>query len=622
MRWGYIIPRALLLGALWAFFAFGFDPVLRIVAVSGAEQAVGAKVDIESVRTGFSPLSVSVRGVRVANKNAPGTNLIEFESLALGVSGAELAHKSLIVEEGELRGLKWGTPRSDSGLLPESPNQKTGADEEAAKSSQSKLVADTEAQAAALFSGIAGNLEKGLDPRQFETVRLGDELEKRWNGNFTQLETQARDLKSEIDDIERIVKSHDGNKLERLDAYRRAIGESQDALKRIQQLKTEVDSEKQQSRSDFANFNQARERDLTKIRDEANLFQSDPQQLVEFLLGPELEQRGKEAVQWIRWARDHYHGTAQRPPTVRQRGEFIEFQHQMARPRLLVKLLKISGNAEFNAQSFDFTGMLTGLTSNPELLGEPIVLQLNSEGGVEFDLKAVADYTRPDAEPQHSVVCSYSTEQVSPLRMGDEKSLLIDVAAKKLVCHAEIKLVGEHLSGQIHLEEQQASLTPTLGGQLAKLPPPAMDSIHDTIGAIRGVQATLHLDGTLESPRFQIESDLGQQVAAGIGAAFTHQLDAGREKLAAQLNDQADKQTNRLKDLFRQKSKGLSDQLAVNETQVNQLMKQLTGGRLAELDQPLSKGLDALKGGKGSPAADVKPAVDEVQDDLKKLFRR
>src|SRR5262245_36220869 len=100
MRWGYIVPRVILVAAIWAFFTYGFDPTLRLGAVFSAQKGVGAKVEIGAIKTRFNPLSLLASNVAVANRNAPGTNLIEFESLSLELSGAGLARKALIVDEG------------------------------------------------------------------------------------------------------------------------------------------------------------------------------------------------------------------------------------------------------------------------------------------------------------------------------------------------------------------------------------------------------------------------------------------------------------------------------------------------------------------------------------------
>ena len=37
MRFGYLLPRLIILGAIWAFFAFAFDPLLRLSLVAGGE---------------------------------------------------------------------------------------------------------------------------------------------------------------------------------------------------------------------------------------------------------------------------------------------------------------------------------------------------------------------------------------------------------------------------------------------------------------------------------------------------------------------------------------------------------------------------------------------------------
>jgi len=79
MRWKYIVPRAVVLAALWGFFAFGFDPLLKHEVVVEGQSAVTAKVDVATIQTSFFPPAISVTGVRVANHGKPGTNLVEFE---------------------------------------------------------------------------------------------------------------------------------------------------------------------------------------------------------------------------------------------------------------------------------------------------------------------------------------------------------------------------------------------------------------------------------------------------------------------------------------------------------------------------------------------------------------
>ncbi len=93
------------------------------------------------------------------------------------------------------------------------------------------------------------------------------------------------------------------------------------------------------------------------------------------------------------------------------RGEEIVFAHEAELPKVLIKLLKISGRGELHDQPLEFTGTLTGLTSNPVLCGQPAVLQMKADGPADVDLKVEFDYTNPDAEPSHEVWLSYADGQ-------------------------------------------------------------------------------------------------------------------------------------------------------------------------------------------------------------------
>ncbi len=188
---------------------------------------------------------------------------------------------------------------------------------------------------------------------------------------------------------------------------------------------------------------------------------------------------------------------------------------------------------------------------------------------------------------------------------------------------AQLKLVGDSLTGKLQFRQQPAVLTAKLGSDMSQVPPQAVEAINDIFAGIKDLQGVLQIDGKLDDPHLTIESNIGQQVANGMSAALAHQLGQGREVLAGKLNDQAAQHTDNLKSLFKQKSQGLTSKLNFNEQQVTQLTQQMTGGRLAELDKAAGKPLDLLKKPSGpSQPADAGNAGDEIKGDLKKLFRR
>lgn len=118
MRWTYLLPRAILIGLVWAFFHYGFDPVLRRGMIYSGQRAARAKVEIAGLQTTFFAPTVKASNVQIADRKHPGTNLVEFADLHAKIEGLPLLKRSYIVEEASVAGLQWGTQRADSGLLP------------------------------------------------------------------------------------------------------------------------------------------------------------------------------------------------------------------------------------------------------------------------------------------------------------------------------------------------------------------------------------------------------------------------------------------------------------------------------------------------------------------------
>jgi uncharacterized protein (TIGR03545 family) len=625
MRWRYIVPRVILIATVWAFFTFALDPLLERGLVGAGQSAASAKVDVAGVKTTFFPPSAAVGKVHVANHARPGTNLIEFDSLEMKFEGSPLLRKLFIVDEGELTGLRWGTAREDSGLLPETPAQ-TEEREKANANQASSLDSEWAARAKTIFSGLTDRAKTTVDPQQFESVRLGQDMSKRWTASFNSIETRSDDLKKQIDGIKAKVTSNSGNKLERLESYRTAAADSNRLLQEIKQLKADLDAQKQQARTDFAAFKQAREHDLAKIQDAKNLLKMDPQQLTEYLLGPELHRQLNEALQWTKWAKDHFIKKPDEPQPNRLGGEDIVFPRKPELPRFLIKSLRVSGAGDVHGQQLEFSGTVTGITSDPVIYGQPVVVQLTGDGAGDLDLRAEFDYTKPGVDPTHHVLISYTTPNPGDSHLGSDEALALTVSSGKLVSHAEMTLVGDVLHATLNLQLDPASLALKNGGKSSQLEQHVTTALADIVAGIHAVHADLVLDGPIENPKWTIKSDLGPQIAGGMGQALSHELAAGKQELAAKLDQTLSQQSGQLQNLFKQQSQLLAGKLNLNETELQQLAQQVTGGRLSELEKNITKPLDALKKpldpAKPPTGADLKQEEEAIKNSVKGLFRK
>ncbi len=89
-------------------------------------QAVGARVDLDAARVGLREGTVSLRGLAVTDPGAPMTNLFEAEEIILDLGLLAALERKVVIDTMAVRGLRFGTPRTTSGALPEGAG---GADE-------------------------------------------------------------------------------------------------------------------------------------------------------------------------------------------------------------------------------------------------------------------------------------------------------------------------------------------------------------------------------------------------------------------------------------------------------------------------------------------------------------
>src|SRR5262249_7916495 len=151
------------------------------------------------------------------------------------------------------------------------------------------------------------------------------------------------------------------------------------------------------------------------------------------------------------------------------------------------------------------------------------------------------------------------------LNLGDENSLAVKVAGDKLTCRAELKLVGEALSGKITVQESPAHVTARFGGKEGAGNPHLNEAGAEPLCRIGEIVAQMQISGTLTAPKWTIQSNLGRQVAGGLGSALSKQFEGQRAALASQLDQQLRQHSGRLQDIYKQNMQGITAQLNGHE---------------------------------------------------------
>lgn len=611
MRWSYILPRVILLGLVWAFFKYGFDPLVHRGMIYSGQRAAQAKVEINGLSTTFFAPSIKASGVQIANRKKPGTNLIEFTDLRGNLESAALLKKSFIVEEATLSGLRWGTQRADSGLLPgDEPTETDDSHSELLDNLKMQLLANGKDW----LAGLAERAKLDFDPQQFETVRLGQELEERWPKEFGEYEAQFKALKAEIDQLRKALKVKGGNELEKIDRYAKAAQEAERMLHELEQIKPKLQETMQQAKDDLLALNEAKSNDLNKLKEKADLLRLDPNEVSELLLGPQLTNRLETAIGWAKFLKERIQLATDEPKPERMRGETILFRRKQELPLMLVRLLNVDGQGDFNGEQLAFKGAISGITTNPKIHGKPIIVRLDgisidgvnsgelgnntsattlanasnspdakpttesaaknsaNNSAVEkltVNLKAVFDYTK--AVPEHELSVVYKEPKGSEQNLGKPESIQLAMTSRATNCRADLKMIGDDLSGDLNFQQALDAVTAKLGTKRFKNDEMVLAVVRDVASSVNKIDAHMKLSGTALKPHFKLKSNLGADLSSGLNTAFARQLEDGKRKLVARFDQETTKQSAKLTSLYNEQFEKLTSQLGLNKTEIQEI---------------------------------------------------
>ena len=117
IRWKALVPTAAVLGAVALLLILFLDTWVKWGLENSLEAVFGAKVEIAFVDVRLRESALRLKGVRIADRSAPMTNLVELGEAVFDGRALPLLEKKFVVEDASLTGLRFGTPRKTSGAL-------------------------------------------------------------------------------------------------------------------------------------------------------------------------------------------------------------------------------------------------------------------------------------------------------------------------------------------------------------------------------------------------------------------------------------------------------------------------------------------------------------------------
>jgi len=517
MRWGYLIPRLIIVAIIWAFFALGFDPLLRYSAQHSLQAITDAKADVDVVETGFFPPRGSVRRVALASADKPGTNLVEFDEMKFHLAGGPLLRRSYVVDEAVVTGVRFGTSRNDNGQLErvDDPDADTGPVIPEWMSEKLKNMGDE------WLENFTQQAKAQVDPNRLETYRVGNEIYVKWDGRFSEINLKIQTTKQQLDALEKQIKAaKEGETLEQVQNYLQAAQNADLLIRDSNQFfLTYRNSLPQEIAQDFKRLDQAQINDRENIAYTIQMLKPDARRISESLIGEEMYVQLQQMLTWVEFIRGYLGDVKQPPAPERYRGRTFEFPLLNPTPKLLCKKMLIDGELMLSNVPTPFRAVLTDVTSDPKLHGRPALLQVSTAGELPVQLVIRHDATTDIATTD--LTADFMDQKEQHLRAGKQDGDMLTASLRNMRWKAQVTLVEDQIQGQIDVASDFGS------GQFQTKTPYAAalaGVAEDTLASIQTLNARLTLNGPVLKPDVQMTSDIGQKVVAGFETAFAANL--------------------------------------------------------------------------------------------------
>ena len=573
MRWTYVIPRLIIVGLLWGFLAYGVDPLLRYSTVQSLQTVTGAKVDVAELQTTYFPPSLSIRNMALASASRYGENMVEFDEMHVKFELHSLSRRRFVIEDAHIDGLRFDTRRSDDGQL------EITEEPERVDSAPSWITEKLTDLGDEWLSNMEAQIKSQLDPNSFETYSIGIGIYQKWDLHFEELVEQAKALEPRAKALKQdFANAKKGDTLKQIEQYLMVAQEAELLVLDAQAFRDDLKGIVPEVREDFKSLNDARMRDQERVKHTLALLKPDPVRISQALLGETMYLRLQEILSWVETIREYQHGLHDQIQPPRRPGRDFEFRAANPLPDFLLKNLRLTGTMSINSETVPFKALLTDVTEDPMLLGRPCVMSVSADGSRPLQLKVTYDATHEI--PVSEMLADFRDTNAIPLRAGKAEKACLQAVLNDVTWQSRLVIVEDRIEGHLAIDSRLDQLSFTANDDVR---PEIVAAVNDAFSNLQTLNATVQISGTLRQPNIELHSDVGEQVASGVKIAFTHQLEAAKEKLMDEVTDYADEHIQTLKNRFAAEYTRLLDDNAdlISQTsEVHTLVASLRSGNM------------------------------------------
>lgn len=598
IRFEAIVPSAIVVGVIVAYFILFFDAHLKAGIEWALTRGNGAEANIASLKTSFTGGTFEMKGLELTDPKRPTHNRLGVGEVAFGFSWDAALRAKLLVELARVSAIEMGSQRRRPGkvLPPEPPGEGSKLWERAKQQlMESSLGGFADVLKGVDPSQLLGSLDKLRSVARVDELRAQvDQKEKEWKALIATLpgEKDIAQIQAKIGAL-----SAGGSPAEipsKLNQARALIGEADGKIKTVAQVSSQVSSDAQKFSSSVGEIDGLVKKDREEIEKKLKLPSLDPKQLARDLFSPMITERmaQAQAIQaQVRQYMPQKQAAAAEPKRVRATGKTYEFPVKGGYPLFWIKRAEVSSTGANSAVGGDVKGELLNITSNQKLTGQVTLAKLNADFAAQKvrGISAVVTLDQLGETAKEKIDLKVASYPIAALTLSDSPGLKLGLAPESGTVSVRGTLEGERFA----LELENRFIKPN--GSVDSNSPILRDLLKTILGEMQSVDLQAAIQGTFSDFSIDASSNLGGAIARGLEKQLQAKLAEARAKIDAHIQGQIGGKRKELEDrVSAVKSQALS-QVEERKKQVDGL-KKAAEQKLAQLSAPAGGAGKALEG--------------------------
>lgn len=368
-------------------------------------RSIGAKVEFS--RVNFSPLDLSLNweGLKVTDPDDTWTNLFETGHCAFDLAIEPLMKRKVVIEDFDLQGLRFGTPRKTDGALAGGKKQKSLGQSKVVQSVEQNIKAEIERYPLLNLGILQGTVDVDSlwDEVALESPERIQALKEQYVSKYDEWEIRVADLPGEPEMVA-LERDIDSIQIDQIDTPQEAKA-SYDLLQTIEERNrdyyrtvTQIRDDLIMERTDITGvkgeIDAWIEEDYQRILAMAGLPELSREGIATMLFGERIANRMEKVLHIVGRVRTYsrkvgkYIPAKEFPP--RGAGQDIRFTREQDYPRFWIQRLRLTGET---AQGIEIGGTVLHVVSDQQKIDRPTTIQLGGAraDGAGLDFAGVID---------------------------------------------------------------------------------------------------------------------------------------------------------------------------------------------------------------------------------------